>query len=216
MKSRPGIFPAIAALLGALMICGVPAANAGIIDISFSGLVDASGAKVDGVDAPVGSAFTLNISIDDSAAATGTYAVTALSFTTVVGSFVASDQWLTPLIATSIGASITLAQSPVGENHLFGESFLLSLTGFGPSAFDDPLTWSGDQITGDIFVKGTGAGSKHHLSGTGAYGGFLSISTPQEPLPLFFSAFDNVISEPGALAVLGLGLVILGIVLRRK
>lgn len=214
MMSRLCVYTARAALLGIVMLCGASVANAGIIELTFSGLVDASGAKVGGVDAPVGSAFTLDISIEDSNAATGSYGITGISFTTVVGTFVTTDTWSSPLIATTVGTSITLAQS---EDHLFGESFQLNLTGFGPAAFNDPLTWVGNAITGDILVRGTGVGSKHHLSGTGVFGGILSLAVTAPP-SLFTAESDTatVLPEPCSLLLLGIGLAGVGFALRRR
>jgi hypothetical protein len=213
MMSRLCVSTARAALLGIVMLCGASIANAGIIELTFSGLVDASGAKVGGIDAPVGSALSLDISIEDGNAATGSYSITGISFTTVVGTFVTTDTWSSPLIATTVGTSITLAQS---EDHLFGESFLLNLTGFGPAAFNDPLTWVGNAITGDILVRGTGIGSKHHLSGTGVFSGILSLAVTVSAPLLVTESDDTVLPEPCSLLLLGLGLACAGFAMRRR
>ena len=180
------------------------AANATLIDLTFSGQVDGAGFTVGGVDAPDGSPFSLDITIDTANASIGEYAIKNISYTTTVGSYDTVSDWLVPLIATQDGPSISLAQQTIFEVNATTEHFLLNLTNFGPSLFDDPLTWSGTSITGDIIVRGIGGfASPDQLSGNHVFTGNLSVALRQVP-------------EPGTLALLSIGFLGLGMAGRRR
>lgn len=168
-------------IAGLLLLAGVSLAQASIINLSFTGLVDASGAKVGGVNAPIGSSFSLDMSLDDTLAAAGTYGITALSYTTTVGTYSTVSAW-TPLTASGFGAGMSLNsgfQNP-------GEHLLVNLNNFGiGSAFNDINSWNGASITGDIIVRGIGGfSSADQLSGTNQFTGTLTVSTVSTPATL--------------------------------
>lgn len=172
-------------------------AQATLINLSFDGLVDASGATVGGVAAPTGSAFSLNIVVDDALATSGIYSITDISYTTVVGTYnTISTSWNKDLVATQAGSSITLGQSGgFFEINTTTEHFGLSLGNFGVSSFDDIFSWSGASIVGDIIVRGVGGfSSADQLSGISPFQGTLSVSTVSD------------VPEPSIIALFGFGL----------
>ena len=162
-------------------------AYAGTVELSFAGTVDTSGATLDGVVAPVNSPFTLDVSIDDSMAATGRYEIDAISYTLTLGTYNTVTNWSTELVATQTDGTIELESDPSFSGP--DEHFLLSLTGFGPSNFDDPLTWDGPApLSGDIIVRGLGGfDSPDELSGFSPYEGTLILTVIPEPASIVLS-----------------------------
>jgi hypothetical protein len=173
----------LAVLLGfaLLLASSTLPASAAIVPLSFAGIVDGGGYTIGGVSAPLGSPFTLNVSIDDSAAATGRYPVESVSYTLSVGTYTTVTNWSTELVATQNGLSIELESDPLFDDP--GEHFLLNLMGFGPSSLDDPRTWGGPALlTGDVIVRGLGGfTSADQLSGSFPYEGTLLLTVIPEP-----------------------------------
>lgn len=188
-------------LMAVVVLTGWAAsASAGLIGLSFNGLVDISGAKIGDVDAPIGSPFSLDIVIDDANAALGTYSIFAIGYTTTVGTYnTIAPSWSKDLLAIQAGASINLVQQDgFFEVNATSEHFGLNLTNFGPSLFDNPLSWTGASITGDIIVRGiSGFDSLDQLSGGTVYQGTLSVTVSEL----------SSVPEPSILMLLGLGLL---------
>jgi hypothetical protein len=155
--------------------------SAAIVPLSFAGTVDGDGYTVGGVPALVGSPFTLNVAIDDSAAATGRYPIESISYTLSVGTYTTVTDWTTELVATQNGLAIELVSDPLFDDP--DEQFLLNLIGFGPSSIDDPRSWGGPALlTGDVIVRGLGGiASADQLSGGFPYGGTLVLTVIPEP-----------------------------------
>ena len=172
--------------------------SAAPINLSFSGQVDISGASVGGVNAPLGSDFTLDLLIDDALAASGEYAIQGVSYTTTVGTYTTIGSWARPLIATQTGPSISLINTDRAlETNGDGEHFSINLTNFGPASFDNPLSWNGATGSGDIIVRGLGGfDSPDQLSGLLPYQGTLTASASPAPIP-----------APSAMLLFGTGLI---------
>ncbi|MGE0486218.1 MAG: hypothetical protein AB7Q81_18865 [Gammaproteobacteria bacterium] len=188
MKSR---ILALLAVIGALVL--PMSAGAVPINLSFTGQVDSSGATVGGVGAPIGSLFSLDLVIDDANAALGSYAITSVSYTTVVGTYATTTAW-NPLTVTGSGAAMNLTRSFQSPD----EHLLIDLTNFAAgSVFDDPLSWNGAAITGDIIVRGVGGfGSPDQLSGISPFSGTLAVTVG-----------STAVAEPVSMALYGLGIV---------
>lgn len=156
------------------------ASFAATISLSFAGAVDRSGATLGGVDAAIDSPFTLCIGIDDSAAATGRYAIDSIGYTLTLGTYTTLTDWSTELVATQEGESIRLTSDPKLSRP--GEHFYIDLDGFVPSRFDDPSTWTGPSLlSGDFVVRGIGGDeSPDQLSGTFIYQGTLVLTVVPE------------------------------------
>ncbi len=166
--------------------------SAASINLSFTGVVDNSGATVGGVAAPIGSSFSLDMVIDDTNAVIGQYVIQSISYTTVNGTYVTiAASWAKDLLATPVGPSINLTQlGGFFEVNGTTEHFGMNLSNFGASSFDNPLSWNGAAITGDIIVRGIGGfASPDQLSGISPFTGTLSVST----LPREF--FDKEITD---------------------
>jgi hypothetical protein len=186
----------VSSLLSIAVLFLFPSASvATIINLSFSGNVDASGARVGGVDAPFDSAFTLDIAIDDALAALGQYAVQTISFTTSVGSHTTLGPWAGSIVADSTGAFSNL--SFPGESPGSSQLFFMNVSGAYAGLGNDPTTWSAVGLTGDFLARGVGGNSTDHLSGITGYSGQLSLAV-------------LVVPEPSTALLLGLGFAGLG------
>jgi len=181
LRVRFALFLTVAWLGASVSLPASRQAVAAIVPLSFAGTVDGAGYTVGGVSAPVGSPFTLNVGIDDSAAATGRYAVESVSYTLAVGTYTTVTDWETELVATQIGDAISLVSDPLFSNP--DEHFLLNLSGFGPSSIDNPHTWGGPAaLRGDIIVRGFGNFmSADQLSGDFPYTLTLRLTVVPEP-----------------------------------
>ena len=196
LRPRFVFFFAVAWMVTSVSLPGSQA-SAAIVPLSFAGTVDGIGYKVGGVAAPIGSPFTLDVGIDDSAAATGRYAVESVSYTLAVGTYSTVTDWETELVATQTGDSITLISDPLFTNP--SEHFLLNLRDFGPSSFDNPHTWGGPAaLSGDIIVRGFGGfTSPNELSGDFPYTGVLRLSVVPEPASIVLLTLCVVALECG-------------------
>lgn len=175
----------------ALLVLLPWSASATYLNLSFTGQVDGSGATIGGVAAPIGSLFSLDIVIDPSDVVIGSYTIRGMSYTTTVGAYETISTWVTPLEATQNGPSINLSSGGFEQNPTT-EQFLLELTNFGPSFFDDPLSWTGASITGDILVRGIGGfDSPDQLSGMAPFSGTLSVSPSIVPVPASLLLFSS-------------------------
>lgn len=196
-KPKTATLPQVAATV--LVAFTLPA-QAAIVPLSLVGKVDISGATLGGVSAPVGSEFQLDLGIDDSMAASGSYTVTSIGYTLTLGTYTTVAAWAITLKAVGSGAGMTLESVPWFAAP--DEQFHLSLTNFDAGAlFSDPATWAsaGSSLTGDLVVRGVGGfSSDSQLSGVQPYTGTLALK----------------VSEPSVLALVGLGLA--GLTLRRR
>ena len=177
-------------MIGLILLASGSFAHATLINVSIQGVVDDSGASVGGVSAPLGSVFSLDMLLDDTGAAGGIYGISALSYTTIVGTYNTVTAW-TPLTAIGSGAAMSLSTGGFLDP---GEHLLIGLSNFGlGSLFNDALSWNGAAISGDIIVRGIdGFASLDHLSGTSPFTGTLSISTASAsavPTPATLSLF---------------------------
>jgi hypothetical protein len=189
-------------IAAALAAFSVGTANAALLELTLSGNVDGSGASVGGVSAPIGSAFTVNMIIDDANAAVGSYAINSMSYTTTVGTYDTISSWVNPLTVAGSDAAMTM-DAPF-ETNASTEHMLFDLTNFGVgSLFNDALSWNGVAVTGDIIIRGIGGfGSLDQLSGIQPFAGTLSVST--------------AVPVPAAVWLFGSGLGLLGWIRRRK
>lgn len=172
-----------------LALVPLASANSAPINFSLNGLVDRNlGFTVGGLAAPIGSAFTLDMTIDDTNAAIGQYAIQAVSYTLTTGTYNTVTPW-GPLTALGTGSGMTLTRS--FQN--LGEHLAINLTNFGAgSLFNNPLTWTGSGITGDIVVRGFGGFiSPDRLSGERPYRRTLTASTAPVPEPSTMLLFGS-------------------------
>lgn len=181
------------------------AASSAAVTLSFAGTVDlVSGYTIDGVPAPVGSPFTLDVTIAGDSGGTGRYPILAVSYTLTVGTYVTVTDWAAEgdLVATQVGDSISLVTDPQfmsPDEHLV----IGPMTGFGESNFLDPGTWGGpSELTGDVIVRGLGGfESDDQLSRSGPYVGTLVLTVvSQPPVRHFFLEWSGASFENAATA----------------
>jgi hypothetical protein len=176
------LLPAVTILL--CIPANIPA-YAATFNLQFTGEVDGDGYTVGGVAAPLGSPFTLDVTLDDAPVDVGDYEITALSYHLTTGSYTTATDWaaIGMFTASSNGVNLDLATDPEFQNP--DEHLRIDLTGVN-GVPDDPRTWTtGNTITGDIIVRGMGGfSSLDMLSGEFPYQGTLSLSLVPEPSTL--------------------------------
>ncbi len=173
-------------LLLAVTLTGISvaaAARATVYEMTLSGLTDDSGPsfQVGGVPAPLGSAFTMRVAFENAAGTPGVYEILDVGYTLTVGSYDTVTDWATEgdLQTTVTQTGFNLSTTPTVLNP--DETLRISL-GFAFGDPNDPLTWPGNPVTGDIIVHGFGGFlSENQLSGQNSYTRVMSIAVVPEP-----------------------------------
>jgi len=178
------------------------AANANLYKLTFDGVVDfSSGFTADGVSAPIGSDFSLDVLIEPDCPGCVTFDVRGVSFSLSSGTYNTISDWQYELTSKPSGE---LVLDYGWEVNATTEQFALDLHNIEFPALYDPLTWSGSMISGDIMVRGIGGStSPDQLSAASLYASTLSLTVSQVPVP-------------AAAWLLGSALVALGATRRRR